>query len=285
MQKEHSIEENRPVDRRIRSLARDFSFSCDVAARVASDIGIRRTRVASHLAHEFSLPLELAAELGESPVTVRHLRQHPLLQAFIKQSANTEINLGRRIVTIKPINIHAGVDSDGVMKSHLRFVDLDFSVFPSEEDRRQDRDFDWLDMSAKGEGHKKERKGAIGQIDFSIADIHEGPAIVVLNVQARKYFWKMRSNLRNQFRKWNDASMDFVSNIGKNIGVPDVYLSSSGLVLENAKAGWDHDVPATMLDQFYDGFARKRNYDPVSLEAVHPVTHAKIIGDFWKKPN
>ena len=75
-----------------------------------------------------------------------------------------------------------------------------------------------------------------------------------------------------------------VTNAARESGVKLLLLASIEMVQEGLEAGWGHTAPPEILNQFYDGFAKKRGFrSPESLEVVHPVTSARVSGKMWAK--
>lgn len=255
--------------------------------RLVATIGSKKARVVLVLAKEFSISIELAQGFSENPDIVRALRRHPLLMKYVVMSPEeTAIDLGRREVRLRISHVHAGYNSDAgaAMESFLRFVDLHTCVFPTPDDVSKEPDeLGLLQLSSKGESLKRHRVGALGHVDLTLGHC-EGTAVqFVLNGQARKAFWSMRNNIRNSYRKWYERALDAVAKTGREAGAQWLVLPSSDMVNRASKAAWGHEVPPAILNQFYDGFAAKRNFDSETLEVTHPVTNARVSGKVWVK--
>jgi len=271
-------------DKRVHSLVEEFNYEHADIVKIVLEVGVHQARVVCILANKFGIPLQLAKELAVDPDIVRALSKHAVLQDFIRKiPEDLQISLGKRDVRLRLASLYAGHNSSGAMDCSMRFVDAHSCVFPSAEDEANEKELEWLQLSSKGETQKKQRLGAIGHVDFTLG-LCEGRSVqFILNGQARKYFWALSNNIRNSYRRWYEKGVEALTDRGRDVGVQSVIVPSVDMVNASNISGWGHKAPDSILLQFYDRYAEKRDFRAEILEIVHPVTGARMKGKVWVK--
>ncbi|MBT4192407.1 MAG: hypothetical protein HOE11_03805 [Candidatus Diapherotrites archaeon] len=222
------------------------------------------------------LPLPLALHLTHSQ---RRLSFTPLQQRFFsKLRAQSPVTLKKAVVTLKPAKLILLEN-----RKHLASIaSIRFFANPTKETRASMPELGTHIKGDLGQASfgEEARDGSIGEIDAGIIKIGRTPTLIVTNAQARARLYGLSAGKRARFRDWYEKCLD---EIMAQTGIKQIIIPTNEMLNESLQANLTghRKLGDKVLDPFYSGFARKRNYSPIQLSLSTKT--GQINGNFWIK--